>query len=59
MANQPKTQHRSVRVDDDLWERAREATAANGTDRGTIIRGFLRWYVGDDDAELPTPGAAR
>ena len=43
--NKPRTQHRSVRVDDPEWDDAEEATAAMGTDRAKVINQFLRWYL--------------
>lgn len=50
---------RPIRMPAYLWQLAGEVTTANGTDRGTVIREFLRWYVGEEGAELPTPGASR
>jgi predicted transcriptional regulator len=47
MANQPRVDnpHRSVRVEDDLWEAARIAAAAEGTTRGDVMRQALRDLV--------------
>lgn len=47
MANQPRADnpHRSVRVEDDLWEAARIAAANEGTTRGDIMRKALRELV--------------
>ena len=44
MANQPRADnpHRSVRVEDDLWECARIACAKLGTTRGDVMRQALR-----------------
>jgi antitoxin component of RelBE/YafQ-DinJ toxin-antitoxin module len=53
MPNAPKTQHRSVRVDDELWSSADQATKADGTDRSSVINAFLRWYVREPGAKLP------
>ena len=36
-----------------LWERFGEATAAAGTDRSTVVREFIRWYLRIPDAKLP------
>jgi hypothetical protein len=46
-------QHRSVRVPDDEWDDAGEATAEMGTDRAKIINQFLRWWLRRPGAELP------
>lgn len=51
--NQPGTQHRSVRVNDEDWDDAETATASMGTDRAKIINAFLRWYLRRPGAELP------
>jgi Arc/MetJ family transcription regulator len=47
------TTRRTIRVDADLWTRAGEQAVEGGTDRATVIKEFLRWYVGEPDAELP------
>ena len=55
MANQPRADnpHRSVRVEDDLWEAAKEAAYQEGTTRGDVMREALRALVarnaGDND----------
>ncbi|MGW8762353.1 hypothetical protein ACWGN5_07620 [Streptomyces sp. NPDC055815] len=41
------TTRRTIRVDDDLWERAGAAVGEDG--RGEAIRQFLRWLVGDTE----------
>ena len=51
--NQPKTQHRSVRIDDPEWEEAETATKSMGTDRAKIINQFIRWYLRRPGATLP------
>lgn len=51
--NQPKTQHRSVRIDDPDWTDAEQATRRMGTDRAKIINQFLRWYLRRPGAKLP------
>jgi hypothetical protein len=45
--NQPRKDnpHRSVRVEDDLWEAARIAAAEEDTTRGDIMRQALRELV--------------
>lgn len=51
--NQPKTQHRSVRVEDADWDDAEQATGRMGTDRAKIINQFIRWYLRRPGATLP------
>lgn len=54
MPNAPKTPHRQVRVEADLWERfGSEITRAGEKDRSDVIRRFLRWYVREADAKMP------
>lgn len=47
MPNAPRgdNPHRSVRVEDDLWEAARIAAAEEGTTRGDVMREALRQLV--------------
>lgn len=47
MPNKPRSDnpHRSVRVEDDLWESARIAAANEGTTRGDIMRQALRELI--------------
>jgi hypothetical protein len=51
--NQPRTQHRSVRIEDDDWSDADAAAKGAGTDRAKIINQFIRWYLRRPGAELP------
>lgn len=51
--NQPRTQHRSVRVDDEDWAAADAAAKRMGTDRAKIINQFIRWYLRRPGAKLP------
>lgn len=53
MPNKPRTQHRSVRVDDAEWDDAEQATAKMGTNRAKVINQFLRWYLRRPGAHLP------
>lgn len=39
------TPMRAVRVDDDLWDRARTAAAVNETDVSAVIRAALERYA--------------
>jgi hypothetical protein len=57
--NKPRTQHRSVRVDDMDWDDAEQATAKMGTDRAKVINQFLRWYLRRPGASLPERPPAR
>lgn len=50
MPDAPKTQHRSIRIDDDLWE---ELGRVAEPDRATVIREFIRWYLRRPKAKLP------
>jgi hypothetical protein len=51
--NQPRTQHRSVRVSDDDWTDLDTAAKAAGVDRAALIKQFIRWYLQRPGAELP------
>ncbi|MEV5567577.1 hypothetical protein AB0L54_32685 [Streptomyces sp. NPDC052196] len=51
MANQPKTQHRSVRIDDPEWRDLH--TRAPGGDRSAVIKELVAWYLRRPGAELP------
>jgi metal-responsive CopG/Arc/MetJ family transcriptional regulator len=37
----------------DLWQRLGEVAEQAGTDRSTVIRDLVRWYVRDPDATPP------
>ena len=41
----PENRHRMVRVEDDLWEAAKVAAAAEDTTRAAVMRGALRELV--------------
>jgi metal-responsive CopG/Arc/MetJ family transcriptional regulator len=53
MPNKPRREnrHRMVRVEDDLWEAAKDAAAANDTTVSEIIRDALRRYVKKHQAQ--------
>lgn len=53
MPNQPRTQHRSVRVSDDDWADLDTAAKLAGTDRATLIKQFIRWYLRRSGVKLP------
>lgn len=48
-----KTPHRSVRLEDDLWNGLEPAARAAGFDRSGVIRQFVRWYLRVPGAKLP------
>lgn len=59
MPSSQKTSAKAARIEDDLWREAGEAAQRMDTDRSTIIREFLSWYVRRPGAELPErPGEA-
>lgn len=47
MSNQPRPSnpHRSVRVEDELWNEAGEVCAEQGTTRGEVMRQALAAFV--------------
>ena len=45
MPDQPKNKHRSVRFSDEDWEDLRRATEGIGSDRGTVLKEFVAWYL--------------
>jgi hypothetical protein len=51
--NQPRTQHRSVRVNDEDWADLDTAAKSLGVDRAALIKQFIRWYLRRPGAELP------
>lgn len=60
MPDQPKTQHRPVRLDDGLWTGlAVAAEHGYGKDRSSSIRDLIRWLLREPGAKLPErPDAA-
>jgi antitoxin component of RelBE/YafQ-DinJ toxin-antitoxin module len=59
MPNQPATFNKTVRVEQDLWDRAGQVATAQGLTRAAVVNAFLRWYVGELDAQLPTPATRK
>lgn len=53
MPDKPKTPHRHLRVDDELWQHFSDAAKEANQDRSTLLRAFMRWYVGERGAKLP------
>ena len=59
MPNQPATFNKTVRIEEDLWDRAGQIAGAQGLTRAAVINAFLRWYVGEPDAQLPEPATRK
>lgn len=49
-----RTPHRSIRLEQDLWDELNKAAKAAGYDRSALIRQLIRWYLGVPGAQLPT-----
>ena len=47
--NQPKTPHKSIRVDPELWEAAKREAEWRGETISDAIREFLRRYSAGDE----------
>ena len=50
MPDKPKTQHRSVRISDDDWRDLLAAARTQSSDRGTVIKELVAWYLHRPDA---------
>lgn len=44
---------RAFRLAEALWIRFGEAAKAAGTDRGSLLREFVKWYIGEAGAKIP------
>lgn len=53
MPDAPKTQHRSVRVEDDDWNDFGDTTKQQDTDRAKVLNAFIRWYLRRPGAKPP------
>lgn len=53
MPNAPKTPPRQIRIGDEWYDFDR-AAKAQGTERATLIREFIAWYLRQPGAKLPT-----
>lgn len=53
MPNQPRTQHRSVRVKDQEWEDLEAAARDLGLDRAKVINQLIEWWLRRPGAKLP------
>ena len=51
--DKPKTQHRSVRIDDPEWDDGEPAAANLGTDRSKVINQLYAWWLRRPGAKLP------
>jgi len=47
------TPRRAIRIPDPLWERFGQVVEEMETDRNSIIRELIAWYVRDSGATLP------
>jgi len=47
------TPRRAIRIPDQLWERFGQAVEHMETDRNSIIRTLIAWYVRDAGVALP------
>ncbi|MCI3240267.1 hypothetical protein [Streptomyces spinosisporus] len=52
MPNAPKTPARQIRIGDQ-WYDFDEAAKALGTDRATLIREFISWFLRKPGAKMP------
>lgn len=48
------TARQQFRLDEALWDRFGAAVTSAGTDRSTVLREFIAWYVREPGAKLPT-----
>lgn len=53
MPNQPKTQHRSVRIPDDEWQDLLAAAKSQDTDRAGVVNDLIAWYLRRPGATAP------
>jgi hypothetical protein len=44
---------RAFRLAEAMWVKFGEAATRAGADRGSILREFIRWYVGEPGAKVP------
>lgn len=44
---------KQIRIPTDLWDSLGATAKKAGTDRSTLLRSFLAWYIGRPGAELP------
>lgn len=51
--NKPRTQHRSVRIDDADWADLEAVAELNGLDRAKILNAYVQWHLRRPRAALP------
>jgi hypothetical protein len=56
--DQPKTQHRSIRIPDDRWAAAEKAAEAIGMDRAKLVNALLAHHLREPGAKPPKRPAA-
>lgn len=47
------TARQTIRIDESLWIAFGESAGATGSDRSTVLREFVRWYVREHGAKMP------
>lgn len=50
---QPHTPPRQIRIPDEDWGDFAEAAKQEGSDRATLVREFIRWYLRRPGAKMP------
>lgn len=58
MPDQPKTKHRTIRLDDDLWQLIGDWAQQAGTDKTAVIRDLLRYWLRAPGAKRPARPAS-
>lgn len=48
------TPHAGFRVPEDVWQRFLEVASAAGMDRAALLRSFIKWYIREPGAKLPS-----
>lgn len=51
--NKPRTQHRSVRIDDAMWADLEAAARELGLDRAKVINDLISWWLRRPGASMP------
>jgi hypothetical protein len=52
------TPRQAFRVEPSLWETFGVAAALTGSDRATVLREFMRWFIRERGAKMPVRPAA-
>jgi hypothetical protein len=53
VATARKTPQRTLVVDPTEWDELQVAAKAAGSDRATVLRAFIKWYIRRPGAKLP------